>query len=727
MATSFGVTKNSYNIGDICWDVDSYISTHSGTLSFSGVLGENFGELRNCYSAGNILVSNKFANTVNIGGVAGLNYKTAEKCYFFGYIATNPAEEEGYRIYYLYVGGITTFSSGNAVLKDCFYNNDGVSYRAILNNDNEGDNVKGLPKEKMVGFGMSDCLENLSDGTYVSEEWIFREKEENIAFLPHLKGFSYDTSEDISDWPVKIRRAIIKLDSLEKTYDGTGMKDVLSHVSVTGLADGDILVGYALYGNSAEAGVHVMTMEQVGICNRKNHIDVTFFYDIVFDLGAITVTPRELTITADDASKVYDGTELTAESYIADGLVEGQQIESVTITGSQTDPGTCENVPSDAVIVNAAGKDVSSNYSIIYVNGTLTVEKCPALESINNDAKPVAKVGLVYDGTAQELLTAPKTLPDEYGKIEYSLNGTDWSESIPTGTEAAEYMVYVRYVGPIHADFIGETITVKINGRLCSVVWTDSEGEELDSAEYFLGEPEAVTDIVPTMEEDEDYTYAFDHWEAVYDEDNVKIYMPSFRAIPKELYGVTGGVIEWKKGSGKNAGLTIKRALDDETCFGHFSGLEIDEIMLTINKDYTVKRGSTIITIMSAYLETLGEGDHKVKAVFDDGEVTADMDILEADPTPSNTPTEVPTSTPIPTSTPTTEPTSTPTDTPEVTLTPIPEPTSTPIPTPTPEIDPAPKTGDTGNVWIWAVLAVLASVSIGGALVERRVRGENRG
>ena len=87
-----------------------------------------------------------------------------------------------------------------------------------------------------------------------------------------------------------------------------------------------------------------------------------------------TICPKALTITADNASKACDGSELTKESYTNTDLADGDRIESVTITGSQTYPGSSDNVPSGVKIINSAGEDVTSCYDITYANGTLTVE-----------------------------------------------------------------------------------------------------------------------------------------------------------------------------------------------------------------------------------------------------------------------------------------------------------------------------------------------------------------
>ena len=97
------------------------------------------------------------------------------------------------------------------------------------------------------------------------------------------------------------------------------------------------------------------------------------------DEGTFTITPAKLVITANSAMKVYDGTPLTDSGYKSEGLVVNETLgihdtlESVTVTGSQTEVGTSPNVPSDAVLSLQNGSNGNRNYEIEYVNGVLEV------------------------------------------------------------------------------------------------------------------------------------------------------------------------------------------------------------------------------------------------------------------------------------------------------------------------------------------------------------------
>ena len=104
---------------------------------------------------------------------------------------------------------------------------------------------------------------------------------------------------------------------------------------------------------------------------------MTQFYKINADYGVLEVTPRSIVVTAGSAEKAYDGAPLTNRSYYIrseydTALAHGHRA-AVTVTGSQTNVGRCDNVVSSIVIFDENGNDVTGNYSIGYRTGTLIV------------------------------------------------------------------------------------------------------------------------------------------------------------------------------------------------------------------------------------------------------------------------------------------------------------------------------------------------------------------
>ena len=94
--------------------------------------------------------------------------------------------------------------------------------------------------------------------------------------------------------------------------------------------------------------------------------------------GTLSITAAPLTITAGSSSQPYVDGVVMCNEYTNTPLVDGDNIDSVKITGKQDGPGKSDNVPSDAVIKNEAGEVVTGDYDITYVNGVL--EGVPKLE-----------------------------------------------------------------------------------------------------------------------------------------------------------------------------------------------------------------------------------------------------------------------------------------------------------------------------------------------------------
>ncbi len=103
--------------------------------------------------------------------------------------------------------------------------------------------------------------------------------------------------------------------------------------------------------------------------------DVTAEYDLRVAAGLLRISAISLTIETDSAEKVYDGKVLRVEGFtLTRGkLAEGQSIVSYQVKGSQTNVGVSDATVSDIVITDAQGRNVTANYQITIVPGTLRV------------------------------------------------------------------------------------------------------------------------------------------------------------------------------------------------------------------------------------------------------------------------------------------------------------------------------------------------------------------
>ncbi|MDA1276614.1 MAG: MBG domain-containing protein [Verrucomicrobia bacterium] len=118
-------------------------------------------------------------------------------------------------------------------------------------------------------------------------------------------------------------------------------------------------------------------------------------YAIVFQEGALTVTPAELTITADDKSKIYGSAnpDLTA-SY--SGFVNGDTVTSLDIPVSLSTAATVASSVGPYPITASAAAD--ANYTIRFVAGTLTVNKAPLSVTANDAARSYGSPNPAFSG-----------------------------------------------------------------------------------------------------------------------------------------------------------------------------------------------------------------------------------------------------------------------------------------------------------------------------------------
>ena len=72
---------------------------------------------------------------------------------------------------------------------------------------------------------------------------------------------------------------------------------------------------------------------------------------------------------------------------------------------------------------------------------------------------PVAYDSLMYNGTAQTLITAGVA---KEGHIEYRINDGEWSAELPQATFAAAYVVYYKLVREGHEDYLADSIVTVI-------------------------------------------------------------------------------------------------------------------------------------------------------------------------------------------------------------------------------------------------------------------------
>ena len=200
---------------------------------------------------------------------------------------------------------------------------------------------------------------------------------------------NYTASEASVDFEITPITTEVKVKSFDDTftYDGTehtkNAYDVLwannaSPRTDNKLPNGDkvtaVITGKVR--DVKDTALENNTIGKITITNKDN-VDVTNCYsNIVKAAGKLTVNPitTPIVVTAGSDTKVYNGTELTKNTYTyTDGvLLPGDMLE-VTITGSQKFVGSSNNTVSNVKVMRN-GEDITSNYTMgTHVNGVLEV------------------------------------------------------------------------------------------------------------------------------------------------------------------------------------------------------------------------------------------------------------------------------------------------------------------------------------------------------------------
>ena len=166
---------------------------------------------------------------------------------------------------------------------------------------------------------------------------------------------------------------------------------------------------------------------------------------------------KALTIAANDATIAFNA---AAPAYTA-SVTGAMPADETAIAGAYT--LSCNYAPGDAVgdytitVTANLTPDLTAKYDLTTTNGTLHVTKTAAEVT----AAPTAKTNLVYTGTAQALVT-PGTATG--GIMVYSLNGQDYDDAVPTGTNAGDYTVWYKVEGDgNHSDTAPVEIDVSID------------------------------------------------------------------------------------------------------------------------------------------------------------------------------------------------------------------------------------------------------------------------
>lgn len=194
----------------------------------------------------------------------------------------------------------------------------------------------------------------------------------------------------------------------------------------------------------------------------------------------------------------YEGNSATGTAVTGDAKPNQVYTAKITLTA---DSG--ESFADSVTIPTGYTKDSSSTSSKLVL--TKTFSKTDSLPAASVTAAPAAKSGLEYNGSEQVLLGFVGTANG--GTMQYSLNGTTWSDTDPKGKNAGDYTVYYKAKGDSsHSDSAVANIQVTIGQKDISGVTIGTIADQPYTGSAITPDPEEVKDGATTLVKGTDYT-----------------------------------------------------------------------------------------------------------------------------------------------------------------------------------------------------------------------------
>ncbi len=345
----------------------------SGKNSLGGLIGNNinFSNITNSYASGSVT---GIGSTFFTGGLVGSNSSssTIENSYFTGSI-----------IGHSYVGGLVGVSTLDAgIIKDSFYNNETSNFNGVGGNGSNGNPVSGVT-------GLTTA--QMAYGKYFSDAgWDILVDSSVTSSTPVLK---YDSVNDKYVWAIAPLSLSYNLGTKTSQYNGLTQNLSSFYTTATSIFGNsysflDGTYKFQVNGIDVTGYKNAATYENIKVASTNDFLNIASSGNTD---GSLTITPKAISVSAENKSKIYGQTDSTL-TYTTTGLV-----------GNDTLSGSLKRVSGENVgeYVISQNDLTNSNYTITFDNGKYTITPKAITVSAENKSK-------IY-GNTDEILTYTTT------------------------------------------------------------------------------------------------------------------------------------------------------------------------------------------------------------------------------------------------------------------------------------------------------------------------------
>jgi alpha-tubulin suppressor-like RCC1 family protein/uncharacterized protein YjdB len=379
----------------------------------------------------------------------------------------------------LNVGGYTITVSGLSSLN---YN---ISYNTgTLTITPQALTIKALDQTKTyngIGYNVVSSGFTIESGSMVSGQSISSVslscEEINVRSFPYILNISNAVAGAntlLSNYVISYSTGLLTItkadltvtsDNKSVTYTGLVYNSTSAGCSATytGLLNGETstvlggTLGFTISPTPLNVGVYIITVS--GLISGN--------YNINYNIGTLTITKANLTVSADNKNVTYIGFVYNSKSAGCSvsytGLLNGET--SSVLEGSVV--FTISNTPKNVGVYTITASELSSlNYNISYNTGTLTISK--ANLTVTSDNKSVPYTGLIYNSTSAGCSATYTGLLN--GDTSTVLEGTVVFTISNTPKNVGEYTITASGVSSLNYNISYNTGTLTINKANLTVI-----------------------------------------------------------------------------------------------------------------------------------------------------------------------------------------------------------------------------------------------------------------
>ena len=280
------------------------------------------------------------------------------------------------------------------------------------------------------------------------------------------------------------RAVTIKPKNATKAYDGKPLKAIEWEIVSGSFVDGQSIADPQYDGSQTVPGSSESSITKWGYAEGTNAAN----YNITAAKGSLTVTDRadgekyKITVKANSAEFTYDGNEHMAEGFkTLEFTVDGNKytVSGLSASVAKTDAGIYpNNVTGTAKVTDAAGNDVTSQFSVTTESGSLVINKAKATIAPKDATK-------AYDGTdlkASEFVT--EGFVKDQGVKSATFTGSQLNVGksksdidgyvLADGTNANNYDI-TKGTGNLEVTPVSDEVTVTITGNAATLKYDGTE------------------------------------------------------------------------------------------------------------------------------------------------------------------------------------------------------------------------------------------------------------